>query len=98
MFNLLQVAASIHTVAIDDGIQMPPREVMVARRAADALAASLVNAKEALQEVDDRLFQLITIDASGINCGKIEVDTEEGFCFMTVVEKVSEDTGLPIIL
>lgn len=98
MFNLLQVAASVHTTAMDSDIQMPPREVMAAQRKAAALAASLVNAKEALQEADDRLFQLITIDASGINCSKIEADTEDGICFMLSVEKVSEDTDLPIIL
>lgn len=96
MFNLLTVAASVHTT-VDSGIQMPSREVMAAQRKAAALAARIKNATNELQGADPELFKLITVDTNGIDCSKIDSETEKGFCFMSVVEKVSLDTGLPML-
>lgn len=96
MFNLLAVAASVHT-DIDSGIKMPNREVMQAQRKEASLKAKVHNASVELQGANPELFKLITVDASGINCSRIDSETEEGFCFISVAENVSLSTGLPML-
>ena len=97
MFNLLAVAAATYTPSNSTAV-LPSREECNARRAAAALAAAIQNAVETLREADAALAALVTVNASGIHCDQIETDTEEGFCFMSLVEKVSDDTGLQIVL
>ena len=97
MFNLLSVAAATYTPSMSTRV-LPSREECNARRAAASLAAAIENAVGALRDADAALAALVTVDASGIHCSKIETDTEEGVCFMCLVEKVSADTGLVIVL
>jgi hypothetical protein len=97
MFNLLTVAAATYTPSNSTAV-LPSREECNARRAAASLAAAIENAVETLREADATLTALVTVDASGIHCGNVSVETEEGICFMSLVEKVSTDTGLQIIL
>ena len=97
MFNLLTVAAATYAPSSSTAT-LPSKEECAARRAAASLAAAIENAVEALRDADAAKAALITVDASGIHCGKIETDTEEGICFMSLVEKVSADTGLVIVL
>ena len=97
MFNLLTVAAATYTPSKSTRV-LPSKEECAARRAASSLNAAIENAVEALRDADAALAALVTVDASGIHCSKIETDTEEGICFMSVIEKVSADTGLAIVL